>query len=269
MAHEIALRPNAEFANVPMLHDAYTKMQALPAADNRGWEYWASYHGYLHNFCWHHARRGNQGFHYDLFLPWHRAYLVYWDHAARDQNPEAIQPWWDWTSAKSHQAGIPEVYSQPDADGNPNPLASGPKPSIANDSNAGPRTIRNPGDPAELPNGTTPGLMAIADILNLSDFVDFSNQIQNIHDMVHGWVGGDMTNIVTAAFDPIFYAHHCMIDRLWYLWQIKHGTNNIPDNYLNYPLQGFDYRVRDVLDITQLGYGYASSAAEATVGGAA
>jgi hypothetical protein len=31
----------------------------------------------------------------------------------------------------------------------------------------------------------------------------------------------------TAAFDPIFWSHHAMIDRLWWLWQARNGNGNI------------------------------------------
>lgn len=34
---------------------------------------------------------------------------------------------------------------------------------------------------------------------------------------------GDMGENDTAALDPIFYFHHCFIDRVFWLWQQKHG----------------------------------------------
>jgi Common central domain of tyrosinase len=48
------------------------------------------------------------------------------------------------------------------------------------------------------------------------DFFTFQNQLESIHNGIHGWVGGTMGDISTSAYDPIFWAHHCMIDRLWY-----------------------------------------------------
>src|SRR5579872_5408652 len=84
------------------LRDAYGKMQAL--TDNRGWVYWAGIHGFPQFLCWHHGRVGNgrNALPYDLFLPWHRAYLLHWEHTARDQNGGMTLPWWDWTSTGSH-----------------------------------------------------------------------------------------------------------------------------------------------------------------------
>lgn len=92
-------------------------------------------------------------------------------------------------------------------------------------------------------------------------------------DDVHGWAGGmdpvssdrlgDMGSVATAAFDPIFWAHHVMLDRIWYLWQLDHGTNTIPQAYLDKPLAPFALKVSDVLDVRQLGYEYATSSVSA------
>jgi tyrosinase len=259
LTNGIVLRQNVEQANILALRDAYGKLQAFSATDNRGWIYWAGIHGFPQFFCWHHGRVGGGpvALPYNLFLPWHRAYLLYWEHIARDQNEDAIPPWWDWTSALSHEIGVPVAYAQQEVDGQPNPLFSGPKPATPDDP-AGP-TQRFPGDPEVLRRITQP----IDDILELNSFVDFSEQLENVHDGIHGWTGGggDMSFVALSAFDPIFWAHHCMIDRLWYLWQLRHGVFNIPPDYLPRPLEPFGLTVRDVLDIHSLGYEYATSSA--------
>ena len=250
MANGIVVRPSAEHANVAALADAYQKMQALSAADNRSWIYWAEFHGFNRYECWHHARSGpgtGQLFPYDLFLPWHRAYLSFFDNAARDQNEDAILPWWDWTSAESHANGLPAAYRTGGQS-----LDSGPVPAINGEAER--RTTRNPGSPGSLP---TPG--DIDTILNLTDFRDFSNQLQDVHDGIHGWTGGDMGSIGTSAFDPVFWAHHAMIDRIWYLWQLRHGVNTIPAEYLDLALFP-GLTVQQVLDVHALGYDYATGA---------
>src|SRR3954447_2702457 len=182
-------------------------MQGLSATDNRSWIYWAEFHGFNRYECWHHARSGRGGseFPYDLFLPWHRAYLTFFDNAARDQNQDAILPWWDWTSSYSQNFGLPPAYR-----GGGPALESGPLPAMAGAPER--PTERNPDDPSGLPTADQ-----VTDLLTLADFRDFSNQLQDLHDQVHGWVGGDMGSIATSAFDPVFWAHHAMIDRLWYL----------------------------------------------------
>lgn len=258
MANGFTLRPSVEaLEKIPegldALRDAYGKMQAL--TDNRGWIYWAGIHGFPQFKCWHHGRIGSGSLlPYNLFLPWHRAYLHYWEHTARDQNSKMVLPWWDWTSAGSHTIGIPKSFTVKTIDGKKNSLASGPRPAMPSVP-AGP-TTRNPGSPAALP--TTANVNALMD---LGNFVDLDVQLEDIHDSVHGWCGGDMGVVARAAFDPIFWSHHCMIDRVWYLWQLKNGIDNIPDDYKDKPLAPFDMRVRDVLDINRLGYeyGHASS----------
>jgi tyrosinase len=269
LANGVVLRQNVDQANVGALRDAYAKTQAIAGTDNRSWIFWTGLHGFPGFYCWHHSRTRGGQFPYDLFLPWHRAYLVYFDHVTRDQNPDAILPWWDWTSAESHQLGVPAAYSEPEADGAPNPLFSGPTPDMPDDPAR--RTRRFPGDPSGLP---TPE--QIDALLQLTSFVDFTSQLQDVHDGIHGWTGGinpadpaqggDMGSIATAAFDPIFWAHHGMIDRLWYLWQLRHGTTSLPPDYLGLTLEPFGFTVREVLDVTQLGYDYATSATTISVG---
>lgn len=48
-----------------------------------------------------------------------------------------------------------------------------------------------------------------------------------IHNRVHMWVGGSMTP-GTSPNDPVFFLHHCNIDRLWALWQFRHPGQNYP-----------------------------------------
>ena len=44
---------------------------------------------------------------------------------------------------------------------------------------------------------------------------------RNLHNRVHVWIGGAMADVPTAPNDPVFFLHHCNIDRLWALWQHK------------------------------------------------
>jgi tyrosinase len=54
--------------------------------------------------------------------------------------------------------------------------------------------------------------------------------LESIHDSVHRYVGGyvppygDMALPDYAAFDPIFWLHHCNVDRLLDLWMAGHPT---------------------------------------------
>jgi tyrosinase len=83
--------------------------------DERGYQYHAGLHGLpLPIQC----RHGDI-----LFLPWHRAYLYFFELAWQDRVPEVAIPWWDWTSASAHQDGLPPTHApQAREDGRPNPL---------------------------------------------------------------------------------------------------------------------------------------------------
>lgn len=50
-----------------------------------------------------------------------------------------------------------------------------------------------------------------------------------MHNGVHMWIGGHMGSVPTAPNDPVFFLHHCNIDRLWAKWQLRHNTS--PQQY--------------------------------------
>jgi tyrosinase len=223
--------------------------QMMAIGDDRGWQYWAGIHGLpLPMYCQHGT---------ELFLPWHRAYLYFTELALQDQVETVSLPWWNWAGPNAHQIGIPVAYSEAtDPGGNENPLAS----SVINDvarqqwgEGAPERTFRSPGDPAELPSQDQ-----LQAVVELNDFFDFSQELENIHNNIHVWVGGTMSEVPLAAYDPVFWAHHSMIDRGWRLWQLRHTRSGLSDAYLNQVLSPFQMTVRDTLDVTALGYDYAS-----------
>ena len=76
-----------------------------------------------------------------------------------------------------------------------------------------------------------------------------------------------MGKIPFAAYDPIFWAHHTMIDRLWRIWQLQHPGADPDASLLDQALPPFRMTVRQTLDVAALGYDYASSTSSQTVGG--
>ena len=46
-----------------------------------------------------------------------------------------------------------------------------------------------------------------------------------LHNQVHVWVGASMVPS-TSPNDPVFFLHHCNVDRLWAEWQDSHPTIN-------------------------------------------
>ncbi|OBS26116.1 hypothetical protein FPOA_00059 [Fusarium poae] len=55
-----------------------------------------------------------------------------------------------------------------------------------------------------------------------------SGSIEDLHNNYHGTIGGEghMSKIKTAAFDPIFWIHHCQVDRLFAIWQAANGDKH-------------------------------------------
>ena len=227
----------------------------LTISDDRGYEYWAGIHGLpLPMYCTHGS---------PLFLPWHRAYLYFFEQYLLDQETTVSLPWWDWSA----QQGIPDAYTQPTLpSGQPNPLTSAPVTGIPANQFAQlgetpiDHTTRQPGNNIDLPSAAD-----VAGVLALQDFADFTQQLEvQLHNQVHVWVGGSMGEIPVAAYDPVFWAHHTMVDRLWALWQQANPGAGVGSVALDTPLPPFAMTVGQTLSITALGYQYAASSSSAT-----
>lgn len=65
-----------------------------------------------------------------------------------------------------------------------------------------------------------------------------------------------MGMVPSAAFDPIFWSHHAMIDAIWAAWSAHNPTYAYPAAYLARPLPPFNLTVRDVVDMAGLQYRY-------------
>lgn len=249
-----SLRPS----QLARLRNAFTSMNAI--SDDRGWQYWAGVHGLpLPMFCHHHTA---------LFLPWHRAYLYFTELALKEAggDPGVSLPWWNWAT----EPEIPAAYREPGTETEPNPLAGVEinAQALEQARNAGlplelTTTTRDPGDENAPPLPTVTG---VREVLELGDFLDFQSQLEQIHDDVHVWVGGTMSEIPLAAYDPLFWGHHAMIDRLWRLWQLRHPTAGVPAQLIDEALPPFNITVRQTLSVTSLGYDYATFSSRSTVG---
>src|SRR5207302_10326537 len=72
---------------------------AMAVTDSRGYGHFASLHGFPEpGYCEHR----NQ-----LFLPWHRGYLYYFEQALQDVVPGVTLAWWDWTESDD----IPDAFA--------------------------------------------------------------------------------------------------------------------------------------------------------------
>ena len=108
----MGVRSSAMTLDAPALDDLRAAFAAAyDLHDDRGYAFFAGVHGLpLPTYC----RHGSV-----LFLPWHRAYLYFFERAltdalrrSRGEQAAAVSlPWWDWSSPAAHArraaAGIP------------------------------------------------------------------------------------------------------------------------------------------------------------------
>ncbi|MGH6666042.1 MAG: tyrosinase family protein, partial [Pseudolabrys sp.] len=214
---------NMSAADLDAFRNAIATAQGI--SDNRGYTHFAGLHGWPGGLCKH----GDP-----LFPPWHRAYLYMFEMSLRDLsgNRDIAFPWWDWTSDESHQVGVPAAYADTQSplagaeiplDPQTRRVVEQQAPNAVDLSGPVPRTIRNPNPAADLPQADM-----VEDILDAPTFDDFTMRLEDVHNSVHGRFNGSMAIIPLAAFDPIFWAHHTMVDRLWYLWQLRHPGSGVP-----------------------------------------
>jgi tyrosinase len=84
----------------------------------------------------------------------------------------------------------------------------------------------------------------------------------NPHNVVHGLVGGDMAGF-QSPLDPLFWIHHCNIDRLWETWLSLGHSNPVDRAWLDTSFEFPDpeqqrrtLKVSDVLPASTAGYAY-------------
>ena len=75
---------------------------------------------------------------------------------------------------------------------------------------------------AAIPYDTAPWEDSLRDPNDPAEWRGFRIQLEiPLHNLVHRWVGGNMVDM-TSPNDPVFWLHHCNIDRLWAEWQDLH-----------------------------------------------
>ncbi len=234
------------------LREALATLYTLPFPAKNGFEYIAGLHGNPPpTWCIH----GSPG-----FLTWHRAYMAVYEDALRDIRPDVSLPYWNWSSGPT--TGVPAACASPTyvnrvGDTVPNPLFAGPIAAAA----GGGTTARRPDiDTTTFGDLATSAQSALAN----NDFNMFQSQLNGVHGSVHVRVGGNMSSVAGAGFDPIFYLHHANVDRLWANWQASHAVA-LPPADADLSLDPFkkcfsDQMLKgsDVFSTDDLGYRYAN-----------
>jgi tyrosinase len=218
--------------------------------DHRGYQYIAGMHGLPDNKCQHHN---------PAFALWHRPYVQGFEQRLQDALPGAddapavFLPYWDWTTPKAQAEGIPQIFLDktwvnPDTNKREaNPLLSQP---ILFGRGHDP-TSRDPNKPRELVRFAH----KVQTALRADDYLAFTADIEDPHGGVHLWVGGDMSDQDTAAFDPLFWSHHCFIEYLFCQWQDAHPEEPHP-HIDTRRLSPFGLTVDDIWEYRSLGYVY-------------
>ena len=190
-----------------------------------------------------------------FFLPWHRAYLAYFEDICRmlSGNEDFALPYWNWT----RNPQIPAAFW---GDGNPleHPRFANPQSTLRSEF-IGPSVIER--------------------VMRKPDFESFgslrstqprgggggtSTLEGTPHNRVHGFVGGDMETFM-SPLDPIFWLHHCNVDRLWASWNKNGNANSADPIFAGFVLNGnfsdrsgasVDAKISDLYDTTARGYEY-------------
>jgi tyrosinase len=232
------------------LRQAFAALQSI--GDNRGYQYVAGVHGLPQYYCPH----GDP-----FFLIWHRPYVLMFEEALQAVSPGIALPFWDWTSDRAQTEGLPpifaeETYAEPNT-GNqlPNPLY---KAAISySNPNNWTETSRDPASPSSLAD-----LATLVQSANREDnYNDFCPAVEQPHNGLHGWVGGSMGLVPYAAFDPIFWVHHCFIEKLFCDWQDR-AQASLPTAIAGLAQAPFNKTTDDLWNYKALGYRYAPEGAE-------
>lgn len=190
------------------------------------------------------------------FLPWHRMYVYFFERIVRKASGKAdfMLPYWNYSDSSAERA-LPEAFRTPATESANALFRSARAPGINTGTpldSASVSTTSAFNETSAAPSGARPG---------------FYQEIESQpHNIIHVVVGGDglFSDPATAALDPIFWMHHCNIDRLWTRWNAQ-GRANITDGAFLGRVHRFwdedgnlvEMTTREVMDtVTRLDYRY-------------
>jgi len=187
--------------------------------------------------CWGTCPHGSP-----WFVAWHRWYVLYFEKIVRLMSGanDFVLPYWNYASDQGPSLQLPAAFQNPvtDQQGDINPLYEDLRGlGFANPAGSGAQNVPMNQD-GYMPYSQTDYGPALSGT-NLFPSDDtyavppdpqylafgFAGRVEcQPHDNVHDNVGGLMSNVPVAASDPIFFVHHCQIDRLWAAWQAASGS---------------------------------------------
>jgi hypothetical protein len=226
--------------------DAVGLVRNLPDTDVISWAKEVAQH------CLNCAPANTNNVHYNWqFVTWHRAYLYFLERILRTlgkQNDLRLV-YWDWENPKSRV--LPEIY-----------VPSGQPLFWGNRGN-----LSGPNWPLPDWKVDVQPLLAIPAFSTFGGTATQRSPVPAVYGGPHAQVHnnfspGDMANLQFSPRDPVFYAHHGNIDRLWSSW-VAAGHKN-PD-FGNARVFFYDETrkwrfvlMNDLRDESKLGYKYSS-----------
>jgi tyrosinase len=194
----------------------------------------------------------------NLFLPWHRMFVLAFENIIRavSKRDDFTLPYWNYSVSGPTHGVLPDPFlKQDDPVFGPlyvaerNRLANAGQP-IDQGQSDDPLGLSSLSEAEYSPNGALQGFCLAID--------------SGLHGNVHVLTGNreNMGAVPWAARDPIFWLHHCNIDRLWASWNANGGKNpKAPwndDTFVFADPKGnrIVAKVSDYFDIASLGYSY-------------
>jgi tyrosinase len=245
-----------------------------PITNPTSWRYMAGIHGASFTppagaaAYWNVCQHGTW-----YFLPWHRAYITMFeavvaDCVARQGGPaDWALPYWNYsedTTANPSARSLPPAFQgKTRPDGTQNYLSSTRAASIvlsdADVSLAALKIKAFAGPPGGGASGFGGPKIGPHHAIGDSGALEMTP-----HNVVHGDIGGFMNDPNLSALDPIFWLHHCNIDRLWEVWRNSSPGAGWRDS--GWMAQTFDFHdvagnpitfaCKDLLDTTAIMHGY-------------
>lgn len=222
------------------------------------------------------------------FFPWHREYLRRLELDLQAIDSTVTLPYWNWTVDNSPASSI---WGADFMGGNGRPtdgqVLDGPFAFSAGNwtlVSDGPFLRRRFGvsvstlpTPTDLANALATVPYDVPPYNDGPFLAGFRNTLEGwrngpqLHNRVHVWVGGSM-GPSSSPNDPVFFLHHCFIDKLWADWQALHPaesyvptTGAAAGHNLTNPMEPWASRgtvvtPASVLDHHTLGYAYDTEA---------
>jgi tyrosinase len=240
---------------------AMGELDKLSLSDRNSWKFLGAIHGFDADL-WANANLrkptdrvpadltnrtyGNQCQHGSWhFLPWHRGYLFAFEAIVAAKVKELTGddwalPYWNYLDDTNADARkVPDAFLEDKLpDGSDNPLKKYPRRPGLKVLQPGPGEFNlSAMDEDDFLVGGT-GNVGLGG--GIRDFVLQGGRAgdleYNPHNTVHRLVAGFMGDPRLAGLDPIFWLHHCNIDRLWEAWMNTPGKNMVRDpRWLNAP----------------------------------